>query len=1041
MRKFITPLLASLLFGALLTWITAWAPFSRPDDPEEKYYLEVQLAATGNGMFSMSVDHGTGNNPDRWRTETHAGARFAWVRLFAMPPGQAWGLRIWSLGVKDFVLGQARIRSEKGKILSTFDFHNATGLQNLEILETNGDTTTFHTRDTRDSTFFLLLLPQTLYIPTGYEPSAALIAIQMVVLSGIYLLVRTWIATKTSSPGFQRLGALWASATGALRARPVLAIVAVSVFSVVLNCFPLVFCGRSLVSPNIRQSMLYENDLVLPGEPAEPPEDTKGTDVGAMVHQHYGYGTIEHDFVFNQHAAPLWNRYSAGGVSLLGQGQAMLGDPLQWLLVTFGAKSWAWDLKFVLARILFSSMLGLCVWALVADLPVSLLVAASAVWIGYFAYRYNHPAIFSVCYAPTVLFAWLRIARSRTWRQAGLWSVVLCFSDILTYTSGTAKEATILMLFMNIAGGLAVLFATEDWRARRMKLGAGAWATVLFLFAAAPFWLVFVDELRRSASVYEDVIARQIPLPMLLGVFDEMFGQGFSVSEYHVNPSSNLLMFMGVLWLLATLRRARITSNGLSVGLTLGAFLPFLLTFGIIPPWVIKPLPLLGNIGHIFNTFGCVLIVLAPALAGIGLHLAAAPRHPAAWRRAWRQSLLGLAISVAAYISYTETITVTLLQAPTVSLHKASEFFACYGPCAVIAAALAPLALRLIRGGGLGALDGAVCLAVILFTVQFRNGMYLETKFDPYVMNPRHRMDLAVHSPAIEDARARAGAEPCRMAGLNESLNPGFMENVALESIAGSDALFNRYYRDLYMTAGVYMVDHLWQITPSVDTFPRFKPLYDFLNVRYYLSTKGVAKKIPEGLTPVAVDDMEIYRSDAAWPRAFFTNETGSYNTTPQFVDLVLKGDGRPFAAIQVDNAAEPKAASAERVVAPARDYQLTPNDTAFTIDAPSAGTVVLGENFESDNFQLTVNDRPASYFRVNHTFKGLNVPAAGTYRIKFHYWPKVLTPALWMGAIGLALVIVTLVKIRPSAPQRAAEAPSPAQPKGDELEAAASVS
>jgi len=54
-------------------------------------------------------------------------------------------------------------------------------------------------------------------------------------------------------------------------------------------------------------------------------------------------------------------------------------------------------------------------------------------------------------------------------------------------------------------------------------------------------------------------------------------------------------------------------------------------------------------------------------------------------------------------------------------------------------------------------------------------------------------------------------------------------------------------------------------------------------------------------------------------------------------------------------------------------------------------------------------NGRPAAYFRVNHAFRGVHLPAAGTYTISYDYWPQFLTLALWLGLAGaLGLVAIT---------------------------------
>jgi hypothetical protein len=57
----------------------------------------------------------------------------------------------------------------------------------------------------------------------------------------------------------------------------------------------------------------------------------------------------------------------------------------------------------------------------------------------------------------------------------------------------------------------------------------------------------------------------------------------------------------------------------------------------------------------------------------------------------------------------------------------------------------------------------------------------------------------------------------------------------------------------------------------------------------------------------------------------------------------------------------------------------------------------------------------------VNHAFLGVNLPAAGVHTLRFVYWPRLLTPALWIalaGLVGAALtVLVGIFKKRQISP------------------------
>jgi hypothetical protein len=161
---------------------------------------------------------------------------------------------------------------------------------------------------------------------------------------------------------------------------------------------------------------------------------------------------------------------------------------------------------------------------------------------------------------------------------------------------------------------------------------------------------------------------------------------------------------------------------------------------------------------------------------------------------------------------------------------------------------------------------------------------------------------------------------------------------------------------------------------------------------------------------------MDAYESSSAWPRAFFTDSAAVYNDAAQYCSWVKAGDGRPFAAIQHGDWALlsplPRVSGdlTTRRVRLAENYRLTCNTTSFSVSATGPGFIVLTEAYEKDNFRATVNGRAAPYIRVNHAFKGVYVDAAGTYEVRFEYWPRGLSAALVLSSIGLALILLALL-------------------------------
>ena len=64
---------------------------------------------------------------------------------------------------------------------------------------------------------------------------------------------------------------------------PVLAVALVSILAVVINCYPVIFCGRSFVSPACTGPLVYSSWPPLPGQNPGPARSQHGSDTGAMM--------------------------------------------------------------------------------------------------------------------------------------------------------------------------------------------------------------------------------------------------------------------------------------------------------------------------------------------------------------------------------------------------------------------------------------------------------------------------------------------------------------------------------------------------------------------------------------------------------------------------------------------------------------------------------------------------------------------------------------------------------------------------------------
>src|SRR5205085_2447936 len=122
---------------------------------------------------------------------------------------------------------------------------------------------------------------------------------------------------------------------------------AAALLGVIASCYPVVFFGKSFLSPNLGTVLLYDKTPTVPGADPRPSayEDPLNSDVGAMMWQDYPYSVLQSRALSRDGEIPLWNRDNWCGVSLLGQGQSMFGDPVHFIVLAGKGNAIAWDLK------------------------------------------------------------------------------------------------------------------------------------------------------------------------------------------------------------------------------------------------------------------------------------------------------------------------------------------------------------------------------------------------------------------------------------------------------------------------------------------------------------------------------------------------------------------------------------------------------------------------------------------------------------------------------------------------------------------------
>src|ERR1035437_3934778 len=250
--------------------------------------------------------------------------------------------------------------------------------------------------------------------------------------------------------------------------------------------------------------------------------------------------------------------------------------------------------------------------------------------------------------------------------------------------------------------------------------------------------------------------------------------------------------------------------------------------------------------------------------------------------------------------------------------------------------------------------------------------------------------------------------------GLHGNFFPGWTGVYGLETINSPDALMNRWFHELLAASGI-LRPWVWDLGVAPQNVGAIRPVFDALNVRYYLDRNSDPTLIGPALKFVQSTDLDIYESPTVWPRAFFTDRLELYDQPAEFTQKIKTGDGRPFAALQrPDLAMQPALtmiprALAERTVVPAAHYQLTENTTSFDIHATAPGVVVLIETLWPGDFRADIDGHKVPVLRLNHAFKGVFVDSPGDYRVTFRYVPKNFPRNLILWALGAVLLAASL--------------------------------
>ncbi len=818
------------------------------------------------------------------------------------------------------------------------------------------------------------------------------------------------LGPQTRSPGLAKRVSEWNAR------HPVLAILLVSLLAVIINCYPIIFCGRSYVSPaSVAPGgpIVYDWEPPLPGmKSSTTPAPRHGQDTWAMMFWGIPAGFIEARSLLECGALPLWNRYSHAGDTLIGQATSMLGDPLQLIVILGRGSAGAWDIKFLAAKFLFCVGFGLLVLRLLGSRSLSPIYAALAAYCGAFFYIGNHPAFFVFSYAPWILLSALGLLDLQSRRQIR-WGLIWLLVNFGCFNAGFVELA------VDLIGGLNLAALAWAWSGCRTVadlarvLGRLAVSTLLFLGLTAPVWMSFLGALDKAYSAHSEVRVVQLPLKCLPGVFEDSFDFLLARTPAYnaLTPETGLLVMIGCIiaaWQWRQLKGEPFFWVNSGAILLWGGCV-----FGWIPAFVLAAIPLLNRVGHVYADFSYLLVIHLIIQSAYGFKSLAKVEN---FRRV-TVVLVGMVLVFEGLI---------VLACGLGWMHWSIEWN--YLLCAAAGAVGAPLLFMFLksRAHQISAIQW-LGIGILGFIPHYRFALYhCSWSNDDSLLLPGPRAALNAPSRAVDKIKAdRSG--PFRVVGLNRSFFGDYSAVYGLEDIRSCAPLSNGEFINFFQNCRGVKFDGVWviQVVDPVQA----QPLLNLLNVKYLLAPPDASDHERPGFRFTDRSDFGVLENLQVWPRAFFARQVESIASNEKFITRLLKNSQQPFIALtRAEIEKQPGLQQLETTnpaaISPATNYRLFPNSTEFDIHAPSPGMVCLTEG-QANDFTAKANNQSRKVLTVNRAFKGIYLDQPGDYHIQFVYRPRhwrLACAAFWISA-GAVILLAGLGFIRVKG---AAKGPAP---------------
>jgi hypothetical protein len=959
-------------------------------------YFVVDMESSRKGASQVFYDVGHGYN-EQDSNIIQLYKKTSKKCIFPLRAIEIKSIRLDPINVSAVVrIKDAQVENKQGDIIKKFSFRDFKPMQQIDKMDTHNGTLTIYTVENADDPIIQLenssIKSQGRW--TDYIAKRGLILIRygivsLLVLLSLYTFLIFAARNKYIIKTARHLKIY-------ISKNPKKSLAFFCLIAAIASCYPVVFFGKSFVSP-VGVAGLYPYPPYLPGFPLDVmSENFRGSDVGAMAWSVVPNTVVQHEALMQHFEFPFWSRYVGGGTPLFAQGQSMIGDILHWIPIVLGGSAVGWDVKFVLSKIIFAMGMGLLIFRLTRNFMSASLIAISSCFLGFFAYRFNHPAFFVLTYAPWIVLQWDRLgvllASPRPIiKKCVIGGLLLAAVAWLQLNAGALKEGVITAFFMHAMGMIIFIDHLRHRRGLIQSFSIAAGFGFAIVLISSPYWLLFLDALGKSFTYYDNPGVNTFPMWKILGFFDNFFFQ--QIDGTLGAPSTNIFVLLCLTGAIASLRWYK---SARPFGAMLLFFSSLCIAYGVVPKFILIKIPFINKIQHVFNTFSIPMMILALVLAGFGIqyYFDVSKKNKKIILAFSSLTFMGLWLI---YLSMTHTKTIVFFWAFFITV-----FFGIW---------------QLYRQtrSGVWSKSSLIILSCCFLLLHARHGMHLMTgigEIDTYVQNPTERANFSNKSEAIEFLKKRIAGKkmPVRVIGEGSVMFPGYNSLSGFEGIVSVEPLRNEQYEKLLSMIDYSEKDHGWLRLINSNQLASRAASLDLLGIGYIVAAPGT--QMPRGMKLIHSSDLDIWARETVWPRAFFVNQVFEIHEPSDILAILTKFPHAPFAAVesQLIPSEMQKNINAISEMVPAKQYTLTNNSTKFSVEATGRGLIVLGETYYPEDFVANLNGKRVDYIRVNQTFKGIWVQKAGRYDVSFTYRPAKFYLSMMISLCGVLLLLILSV-------------------------------